>query len=115
MAFQKGQSGNPAGRKPGAQNKLTLTVKQGFEIAFEQLQKGDNALERWAEKNPTEFYRLASKLIPSQINAELGGPNGGPIEIDNTTRTARLAGLVAKLKAREAPGQEPADDGSDLV
>lgn len=52
-------------------------------------------------------YRDNSKI-------ELGGPNGGPIEIDNTTRTARLAGLVAKLKAREAPGQEP-DDGSDLV
>lgn len=115
MAFQKGQSGNPAGRKPGTQNRLTLTVKQGFEAAFEKMQGGEHALDKWAAKNPTDFYKLASKLIPSQITAELSGIDGGPIEIDQTTRSARLAGVVARLKARQnQPGDAP-DDGSDLA
>lgn len=41
---------------------------------------------------------------------ELTGKDGAPV-MDTTARSARLAGLVAKLKAR---GDEPAD-GSDLA
>lgn len=53
-------------------------------------------------------YRENSKI-------ELGGPNGGPIEIDQTTRSARLAGVVARLKARQNQPSEELDDGSDLA
>jgi hypothetical protein len=31
----------------------------------------------WAESEPTEFYKLAAKLIPLQIS----GDDGGPIRI----------------------------------
>lgn len=43
---------------------------------------------------------------------ELSGVDGGPIEIDNTTRTAKLAGLVARLEARASTGP---DTGEDLA
>lgn len=48
-------------------------LTDAFEHAFEILQGSDAvALVPWAEKNPTEFYRLAAKLIPTQIDARIG-------------------------------------------
>lgn len=43
---------------------------------------------------------------------ELTGADGGPIEMNQTQRAAKLAGLVERLKRRARPA---ADDGSDLV
>lgn len=57
------------GRPKGVPNKVTKTVREAFERAFAALQDTPANLAAWAEENPTEFYRLASKLIPAQINA----------------------------------------------
>jgi hypothetical protein len=66
--FQKGNKGKPK----GAQNKLTKSVKEAFEIAFNELQGDENAnLATWAKANTTEFYKLAAKLIPTSVNADL--------------------------------------------
>jgi hypothetical protein len=66
--FQKGNTGKPK----GAQNKLTKSVKEAFEIAFNELQGDENAnLATWAKQNTTEFYKLAAKLIPTSVNADL--------------------------------------------
>jgi hypothetical protein len=68
MGFQKGNTGKPK----GAQNKLTKSVKEAFEIAFNELQGDKNAnLATWAKENTTEFYKLAAKLIPTSVNADL--------------------------------------------
>jgi len=68
MGFTKGNSGKPK----GAQNKLTKSVKEAFEIAFNELQGDKNAnLAKWAKENTTEFYKLAAKLIPTSVNADL--------------------------------------------
>ena len=68
MAFKKGNSGKPK----GSQNKLTKTVKEAFEIAFNELQSDKKAnLAMWAKENTTDFYRLAAKLIPTSLNADL--------------------------------------------
>ena len=64
--FQKGNSGKPK----GATNKLTRTFKEILTDALEALQEDKkNNLEAWAKENPTEFYKIASKLIPSEISA----------------------------------------------
>ena len=54
-------------------NKLTRTIKEAFERAFHHLQgaKGPAQLEEWARANPTEFYRLAARLIPTEIKADV--------------------------------------------
>lgn len=58
------------GRQKGTPNSLTRTVKEQFEDTFRVLQEHKGAkLDDWAKDNPTEFYKLASKLIPAQINA----------------------------------------------
>ena len=56
------------GRKKGSINRITRSIKEVITDAFHemQLKPGVNMLE-WGERNPTEFYRLASKLIPLQL------------------------------------------------
>lgn len=68
----KGGKRPGSGRKKGTPNKLTKTVKEAFEQAFNAMQAEPKVkLEAWGKENPTEFYKLASKLIPSEINAKV--------------------------------------------
>lgn len=60
------------GRGPGSLNKTTSTVKQVLLSVFQELQEDPkNNLKSWAQTQPTEFYKIASKLIPTEINAKL--------------------------------------------
>jgi hypothetical protein len=65
------------GRKKGTPNKATTAVKEAFRQAFEDL-GGTQALVTWAMENPTQFYQLYSKLIPSEIDATISGKDGAP-------------------------------------
>lgn len=72
MPFEKGKSGNPAGREKGKPNKLTTTVKEKVMETFDRLQDHDKAnLYDWATENPTEFYKIAAKLIPTEMKAQV--------------------------------------------
>jgi len=65
--FVKGES---KGRPVGAQNKLTKTVRDTVMAVFNDLQEDPKAnLMEWGKDNPTEFYKIAAKLIPTEINA----------------------------------------------
>lgn len=72
MPFEKGKPRHPkAGRKVGSINKTTASVKEAFQAAFESLQADKkNNLVVWGAQNPTEFYKLASKLIPIEGNVQ---------------------------------------------
>lgn len=68
--FSKGQSGNPNGRAAGVKNKLTSTVKEAVLLAFNQLQEDpESNLVSWGRANPTAFYQVAAKLIPTEVSA----------------------------------------------
>jgi hypothetical protein len=76
MAFKKGESGNSEGRPKGTPNKLTATVKDVFTTVFTELQSDSEVnLKAWGKDNPTEFYKLCSKLIPAavEMKAEIEG------------------------------------------
>jgi len=65
-----------SGRAKGTVNKTTAQVKEVFAETFRQLQEDPDkphALIKWAENNPTDFYKLASKLIPVQLTGKEGG------------------------------------------
>ena len=80
MAYKKGETGNAKGRPKGIPNKLTQTVKDVFAQVFSELQEHPTAnLKTWAESNESEFYKLASKMIPTQLQGELTGANGKPL------------------------------------
>jgi len=54
------------GRKKGTPNKITTSIKEGFKLAFDAI-GGHEELAKWGAENRTEFYKLASKLIPTEI------------------------------------------------
>jgi hypothetical protein len=58
----------PCGRPRGSKNKSTKAIKDAFHEAF-YLLGGVPALMKWAKKYPTDFYRLAARLIPVQVAA----------------------------------------------
>jgi hypothetical protein len=64
------------GRQKGTPNKLTASVRAALEMAFEGI-GGVPKLRAWAEKEPTEFYKLWAKLLPTQLVG--GDPGSDPI------------------------------------
>lgn len=75
--FPKGKSGNPNGRPKGSENKITKeikTVKATVLEAFHELQKHPKAnLVAWGQRNPSQFYQVAAKLIPTEVTGAEGG------------------------------------------
>lgn len=60
------------GRQKGTPNKLTKSVKEAFEVAFHAMQdKPGVKLSEWGEENPTEFYKLAARLIPTELSGSV--------------------------------------------
>lgn len=70
---QRGTGNRGKGRKKGVPNKATASVKQAIIDAFEQ-HGGVPALVKWAKSNETEFYKLWSRLAPTEIAGT--GTNG---------------------------------------
>ena len=65
------------GLKPqGQKEQADGTVKEIILGELEQL--GSGHLHQWALENPTEFYKIAARLIPAA--REISGREGGPIE-----------------------------------
>ena len=58
------------GRQKGTPNKVTANAKQAFQAAFDEL-GGVKSLVSWARTNETDFYKLFSKLIPQDVNANI--------------------------------------------
>jgi hypothetical protein len=65
VAFQKGQP-KKGGRKKGTPNARTVQAKEALSQAFADL-GGVPALVTWAKDNPTDFYRIWSKILPTEI------------------------------------------------
>jgi hypothetical protein len=54
------------GRKKGSVNVATVAVKTALQQAFDEL-GGVGALVAWGKKEPGEFYRIWSKMLPTEI------------------------------------------------
>jgi hypothetical protein len=54
------------GRQKGTPNKITTAFKEAVRIVYEDI-GGHKAFAEWARENPTEFYKIAARLIPTEI------------------------------------------------
>jgi hypothetical protein len=70
------EGGRPGpGRPRGSANRSTVAMRSAITAVFEDLQTDHGGKERfphffeWAKANPTEFYRMASRQLPVQIEA----------------------------------------------
>lgn len=81
MPFTKGQRANPRGRPKGAANKTTRVFKEMVTQCLEDI-GGRTAMTKWAKANPTEFYKIAARLIPHEV---VGNPDAPiPLSIELT-------------------------------
>ena len=53
------------GRAKGTPNKITTVFKDAVRTVYED-SGGHAAFAEWAKGNPSEFYRICSKLIPTE-------------------------------------------------
>ncbi|MDY0012842.1 MAG: hypothetical protein RBS40_08130 [Rhodocyclaceae bacterium] len=97
------------GRKKGTPNKATASVKQALAEAFQGI-GGVPSLIKWAQEEPTEFYKLWSKTLPQEIKQEVTGKSGGAIEHEVTTKI-----LIVPAKIPATVEQRPLmrHDGED--
>jgi hypothetical protein len=91
------------GRPKGMPNKTTSTMKEAIAAVYEKLQRdkakedGDHTethahFANWAKDHPTEFYRIAAKLLPLQLSTGDDDGDGGP------------AGILIKFVKTDEPG-----------
>lgn len=102
--FQKGQSGNPAGRKKGEPNKLTKDLKTMIEEALtragqnaqkkkrslKDLEPGIAYLVKQADERPELFMPLVRQLLPAKI------------DVDVTVMTQQMVGLLSERREQLA-------------
>lgn len=65
MAAPKGHK-RYGGRAKGTPNKVTASVKEGLELAWQGI-GGVEHLTAWARENPSDFYKLLAKLLPRDM------------------------------------------------
>jgi hypothetical protein len=68
------------GRKRGTPNKTTATVREALSLAFEGV-GGVPKLIAWAKKEPTAFYGLWARMLPTELNARVAGDSNHPLEV----------------------------------
>lgn len=100
MARPKG-SPKVGGRVAGTPNKATASMKAAIQTVYDRLQDeaatGETGAHAhffgWAKDNETEFYKLAAKLIPVQLDANVSG------HIEMIAKEQRDAAVNAALRA----------------
>lgn len=69
------------GRVKGTPNKLTSSFKEAVQTVYQEIGGNEN-FARWARRNETEYYKIAARLIPTEI---AGSPIMRPLIIDMVT------------------------------
>jgi hypothetical protein len=60
------------GRQAGTPNKVTTAFKDAVRFVYDDI-GGNAAFASWAKENQTEFYKIAARLIPTEIAARDSG------------------------------------------
>lgn len=78
----------PTRSRKGSPNRVTASIKQAFKEAFDQ-RGGVSALLTWADENPTAFYQVVGRLIPTEVNGSMEH-----VVLTMAERKARIAQLL---------------------
>lgn len=70
--ISKGGKREGAGRKAGVPNKISSTVKENVIAVFDEL-GGIDHMKMWAIDNPSQFYNIYAKILPTDVNNNVTG------------------------------------------
>lgn len=113
MTFKKGDPRPPnSGRRKGSKNRVNLAFK---DCVVNVLRRGGGEawLLRWAKRNPTEFFKIAARLIPQELLAKVDHTHTAdegtrklldalnPEQLRAVAAVLAQAGRVAELAGRE--------------
>jgi hypothetical protein len=91
--FQPGE--RPIGRAKGTPNKITLSVREAIERAFDKL-GGTDYLVHVGQSDPRTFCALLSKLLPTRLSNADGSPLLAALtELTDAQLEARTARALA--------------------
>jgi len=70
--FEKGKSGNPAGRPPGSKNKISEKFIEALTADFDQ--HGVTVIEKVRTDKPENYLKIVADLVPKDFNVGQNGP-----------------------------------------
>ena len=125
--YQKGQSGNPAGRPIHSRQKLTEKFIDDLSKFYEV--EGASLIKRVADEQPAMLLQVVARLMPKDLNLNVSGTIETELTVDQRVRIAeawmlgrqsdRLDAIegeavrVAALPESLPDGEEPDDDDQD--
>jgi uncharacterized protein DUF5681 len=120
--YKPGQSGNPAGRKKGSKNKMTVALREAILQALEAAGGEEGAvgyLRRLAVENSSAFASLLGKTLPTTLQASESG--GGAVKVEfqriivHPDGRREIDGVTPKqIEHRPASHMLPRDDVIDI-
>jgi len=90
--WQRGESGNPAGRPIGTRNRFSEAFVGDIAAAWEK--HGTGVVERVLRNEPTRFLEVCSRLIPRDVSVTLSTRLPGSLEPDDWSALLELLGAV---------------------
>jgi Family of unknown function (DUF5681) len=105
--FPKGQSGNPAGRPPGARNHATLAAEVLLEGDAEALTR--RAIERALEGDVAALRLCLERVMPRRRSRALA------FELPPLDGPENLSGAIGSVLQEVAQGRLLLDEGAALV
>lgn len=83
--FQPGQSGNPAGKPKGTQNRITKTIREAILESVQPGQCHPEGLVGWLKdraQGGIEDRKIFGAMVSRALPIEVTGTDGGPVKID---------------------------------
>jgi hypothetical protein len=105
----------PCGRAKGQPNKLTASIKDAIEHAFEKL-GGTDYLVHVGQSDPRTFCALLSKLLPTKLSNADGSPLLAALtELTDAQLEARTARALADAQRAGLMGQPDGLSGTAVL
>ena len=105
--FQKGQSGNPAGRPPGSRNRTALAAETLLEGEAQALTR--RAIDLALEGDTTALRLCLERILPQRKSRAV------TFAVPRIDRVEDLAGAIGSIFQEVAGGRLRLDEGAALV